>query len=352
MRDGVATENDGTSRAAGRFASSHYVRPTIPGRYLVEMLAHTGIDASRALAAAGLPRDLRLVGRLRANVEQFEKLYRIARRTCRDELFGFCVDKAPPGTYAAMLRLASSCRDAAELFESVARFYAIFDGGHRPYELSATGDRATLRFSARTRTQERSIFFAQLVLIGAWRSASWFAGEPITLSAVRLDARFRRFARETAFLFGRDPVLVSRGCEIDFDASWLRVRSRVSPDDAERYVRTSLQQMVDAPPRDTLEGRIRRVLAADDPLACSDLAAVARTLHVSRATLGRRLAARGMTFQEIKDGLRRDHAIGLLVRERLSIADIADRLGFSEPGAFTRAFKSWTNATPRQYRAR
>jgi len=352
MSDRAPLENDGTSRAAGRFASPHYVRPTIPGRYLVEMLAHTGIDASRVLVAAGLPRDLRMVGRLRANVEQFEKLYRIARRVCRDELFGFCIDKAPPGTYAATMRFVSSCRNAGELFESVARFYAIFDGGHRPYELISNHDRATLRFCPRTRTQERSIFFAQLVLLAAWRSASWFAGEPIPLCAVRLDARFRRFARETAFLFGREPALVARGCEIDFDASWLRVRSRVSPDDAERYVRTSLQQMVDAPPRDTLEGRIRRVLADDEPLACSDLAAVARRLHVSRATLGRRLAARGLTFQEIKDGLRRDHAIGLLVRERLSIADIADRLGFSEPSAFTRAFKSWTNATPRQFRAR
>ena len=352
MSERAALKNDEASHANGRFASApYYVRPTIPGRYLVEMMAHTGVDARRALGAAGLPRDLRTLQRFRANVEQFERLYRIVRRACRDELFGFCREKAPPGTFAAMLRFASSCRDVTELFESVARFYAIFDRGHRLYELRSDRDRATLRFSARTRAQEHSIFFIQAVLLAAWRTASWFVGEAIALRAVRIDARFRRYARETAFLFGREPSLVARGgCELDFDAAWLRARSRVSPDDADRYARTSLRQMIDAPPRDTLEDRIRRVLAADEPLACSDLAGVARRLNVSRATLGRRLAARGLTFQDIKDGLRRDHAIALLVRERLTITDVAERLGFSEPSAFTRAFKSWTNVAPRDYR--
>jgi AraC-like DNA-binding protein len=353
MTDRAASENDGTSRATGRFDSPYYLVPTIPGRYLVEMVAHTGIDAPRAFAAAGLPRDLATLTRFRANVEQFAALYRIARRACRDELFGFCTDKAPPGTYAAMLRFASGCRDVAELFESVARFYAIFDDGHRLFELSRDRDRSTLRFAPRTRVQERSIFFEQLVMLAALRTASWFVGEPIALRAVRLDVRFRRFALETAFLFGREPELVERGgCEVDFDAAWLRARPRVSPDDADRYARTSLRQLVDAPPRDTLEDQIRRVLADDEPLACSDLAAVAHRLHISRATLGRRLAARGLTFQQIKDGLRRDLAIGLLVGNRYTIAEIADRLGFSEPSAFTRAFKAWTNVAPRQYRAR
>jgi AraC-like DNA-binding protein len=345
-------ENDGTSRATRRFGSPYYVRPTIPGRYLVEMLAHTGVDAPRALAAAGLPRDLAALARFRASVEQFEKLYRIVRRACRDELFGFCIDKAPPGTYAAMLRFASGCRDLAELFESVARFYAIFDGGHRPFELTANDARATLRLSARTPMQARSMFFVHLLLLSAWRTACWFVGEPITLRAVRLDMRSRKLSRETAFLFGREPVLVAHGCELDFDASWLRARSRVSPGDADTHVQTSLRQMVDAPPRDTLEGQVRRVLAADDPLASSDLTGVARRLHVSRATLARRLAARGMTFQDIKDGLRRDHAIALLARDHLTVAEVADRLGFSEPSAFTRAFKAWTTVAPGRYRAR
>lgn len=328
------------------------MRPTIPGRYLVEMLAHTRLDVSRVLAAAALPRDVATLARFRASGEQFETLYRVTRRACRDELFGFCTDKAPPGTYAAILRLASSCRDVAELWDSVARFYAIFDSGHRFYELECDKLRATLRFRARTPAQARSIFFVQLVLLGVWRSACWFAGEPIALRAVRFHSRFRRFARETAFLFGREPQFGTDGCELELDASWLRARSRVSPDDAERFVRTSLRQMLDAPPLDTLEGQVRRVLSAVAPPASSDVIAVARQLHMSRATLARRLAARGLTFQRIKDDLRRDHAIALLVHDRLTIAEVSDRLGFSEPRAFTRAFKSWTNVVPGRYRSR
>ena len=87
---------------------------------------------------------------------------------------------------------------------------------------------------------------------------------------------------------------------------------------------------------------------AADPHA--DLASIARGLHVSRATLARRLAARGLAFQQLKDDLRRDHAIALL-GARMPIADVADRLGFSEPSAFARAFKSWTGVPPGRYRA-
>ena len=41
-----------------------------------------------------------------------------------------------------------------------------------------------------------------------------------------------------------------------------------------------------------------------------------------------------------------------LLRDRsITIASIAQQLGFSEPRAFTRAYKQWMDVTPREYRA-
>ncbi len=162
---------------------------------------------------------------------------------------------------------------------------------------------------------------------------------------MRIDPRFSEFATETAFLFGCEPELVPGAAEIAFDASWLAARVVRTPEDAE-HVRTSLRTMLAAPAGDTLEVNIRGALAADPH---ADLASVARSLHVSRATLARRLAARGLAFQRIKDDVRRDHAIALL-GSRLPISDVAERLGFSEPSAFARAFKSWTGVPPGRYR--
>ncbi|MEM9305506.1 MAG: helix-turn-helix transcriptional regulator, partial [Pseudomonadota bacterium] len=58
----------------------------------------------------------------------------------------------------------------------------------------------------------------------------------------------------------------------------------------------------------------------------------------------------GATFQEIKDNVRRDQAVFLLLHEEATVNQVADRLGFSEPSTFHRAFKKWTGMAPGEYR--
>ncbi|MFC0710415.1 helix-turn-helix domain-containing protein [Azorhizophilus paspali] len=77
------------------------------------------------------------------------------------------------------------------------------------------------------------------------------------------------------------------------------------------------------------------------------LAAKAR---LTERTLRRRLSAEGSRFQSIKDGMRRDMAIHYLTQPSMPISQVARQLGFSEPSAFTRAFKQWTGELPKIYR--
>jgi AraC-like DNA-binding protein len=62
------------------------------------------------------------------------------------------------------------------------------------------------------------------------------------------------------------------------------------------------------------------------------------------------LKQEGVTYQAIKDGLRRDLAISRLADTSETIAEIADALGFAEPSAFRRAFRKWTGVRPADYR--
>ena len=79
---------------------------------------------------------------------------------------------------------------------------------------------------------------------------------------------------------------------------------------------------------------------------------VARALGLSRQTLYRRLKAEGVTFEEVLDGLRRRLALRFLREEGMAVKEAAWRLGFSDPAAFSRAFKRWTGASPTAGRRR
>jgi len=49
--------------------------------------------------------------------------------------------------------------------------------------------------------------------------------------------------------------------------------------------------------------------------------------------------------------VRCDIAQDLLINSDISLTVIAEKIGFSEPGDFTRAFLSWTGQTPSSFRA-
>lgn len=78
---------------------------------------------------------------------------------------------------------------------------------------------------------------------------------------------------------------------------------------------------------------------------------VARELGMSRQTLYRRLKAEGTTFEAVLDAKRRQLAVRYLGLDRSTVKAAAYRLGFSDPAAFSRAFKRWTGIRPSAFRA-
>jgi AraC-like DNA-binding protein len=77
---------------------------------------------------------------------------------------------------------------------------------------------------------------------------------------------------------------------------------------------------------------------------------VASQLGLSRQTLFRRLRAEGATFEVVLDELRHKMAVHHLSGKKLSVKETAYLVGFSEPSAFSRAFKRWTGSSPRKTR--
>lgn len=103
---------------------------------------------------------------------------------------------------------------------------------------------------------------------------------------------------------------------------------------------------------DTTTERVRRLVASRigrDSIGIVDIGA---QLHMSEATLRRRLDEEGTTYKAIVDDLRRELAAQYVAEPRVAIGEIAFLLGFSTQSAFGRAFRRWNGMSPLEHRLR
>lgn len=323
---------------------------TVPACYVREVLARLRLPAdvrARVLAEAGIPASVRDRPGLRCTPGQFERVYRGALRAGGDEAFGYLSRAVPRGASAFVLRAMTRCADLATCLEEHRTFYALFEpaGG---WVLEERGGQATVRLLTATRAQATSVFYVHTALLAGWRAAGWLAGRALPLDAVTMPARFARFAPETRYLFGVAPT-VSEAATLRFSTSYLALPVVRTADELPQYRREAVRSVLMGPPADPIEERVRRHLAEARPFAGTSVEEVARRLAMSRPTLARHLQRLGTSFAALRDELRRDRAVDLLSRAGLTVAEVAERLGYSEASAFQRAFKTWTGVPPRRY---
>lgn len=150
----------------------------------------------------------------------------------------------------------------------------------------------------------------------------------------------------------RAPTRFSRDWNaMRIDEAWLTHKIALQP----RYVFGVLSAHADALMKSleeakTTRGRLESLLmtALHTGEAGADWAA--EKMGVSRQTLYRRLKAEGASFETVLDGLRRTLALHYLAGGRTSVNETAYLVGFSDPAAFSRAFKRWTGLSPREAR--
>ncbi len=86
------------------------------------------------------------------------------------------------------------------------------------------------------------------------------------------------------------------------------------------------------------------------PLGEPSLKRVAERLAMSTRSLQRYLQAQGSHFNALLQQVRQEMAEELLRDTRLSLADIAQMLGYSAQSSFSHAYKTWTGRSPTEVR--
>lgn len=102
----------------------------------------------------------------------------------------------------------------------------------------------------------------------------------------------------------------------------------------------------------TMRGRVEALLMPILHTGDAGVARVAAELGISRQTLFRRLKAEGTSFEQLLDELRHRLALDYLGGGKVSVNETAYLVGFSDPAAFSRAFKRWTGTSPGAMRRR
>lgn len=249
-------------------------------------------------------------------------------------IYGFALISS--ATFGDALRVAANYRDLGLTLGRVVAswegdaFSWVFDGPHLPADMT--------RFVVE-REVAAAITFVNDVL-----------GAPTEPRSTRLSQSVPPDPAPFLELCGPGVVFGAERDEVAYDHDILRrPLPQANPATAQMCVAQCQQSLDRRTGRLGLAGRVRRQLLRD-PVRFGAMPLVAAELGVSVRTLRRHLEEEGTTFRELLDEARQVLAEELLGTVGLTVAQTADRLGFSEPTSFSHAFRRWKGISPTEYR--
>jgi len=97
--------------------------------------------------------------------------------------------------------------------------------------------------------------------------------------------------------------------------------------------------------RSGISAKVRDIILRQ-PAQAADMEVVAAELCMTSRTLRRHLADQGTSFRALRDEVLMTLAEELIGTARMKLAEVAERLGYSDAAAFSHAFKRWKGVTP------
>ncbi len=316
-----------------------------------------GWEVEDMLRLAGVSPALLSEGRSRVTEEQLTDFVQQLWRQTDDEMFGLGAHPLPRGSFRLLSYGLIGAKDLAGLLD---RFQGLVRAmpAIPPLSVEHDGDLVRLTLAPPVAADRELALDGPLPVCVALavmhRLIAWAIGGRFPLVAVEVpyplmleEAHDLVFATPVVF-DASQPALV-------FEATRLQAPVMRTEAELEEFIARSPAGLLARPLADTTTSdQVRRMVelairtSHPSPVPTGD--EVATRLSISQQTLRRRLAAGGTSLREVRDHVLRDAAITALVDGDESIGDLAVRLGFSEPSAFTRAFRRWTGNPPGAYR--
>ena len=284
----------------------------------------------------------------RVTLDQIVGLYQRAAVETGDEMMGLWSRPIRP---RALQHLLTSVREATSLPSALYRFSTFWNLLLDDYQftLNQAGSEWVLTLQPQGQSPAKR-FGHMLILKLAHGLVSLLARREVPVSRVGFTFESQEFAQDYAVIFPAPVVFDTPETFIAFDLEGIGPVQMRSTAELDLFLENAPRDWIFTRSSEHTQAlRVRSYLSTAwwDKTTLND---AARFMHTTPRTLMRKLQADGVSFQSIKDDLRRDIAIRHLLVGEKSVEAIAHEVGFSSAENFHRAFHRWTGNTPRAYR--
>jgi len=265
-----------------------------------------------------------------------------------DELLGIGPQRLPRGSLRLVALSSIHAPDLRAALARILEFVSVTAGIHG--RLTVDGDLASLSLDASGEMHVDPIL-AFSATAAAHRFSSWLIDTPIDLRKLTFPFDVSHLASDYKIIFGTPATTSADGISLTFDAHLLQRPAIRNEADLKKLLREAPGSLFYYEAlASTLASRIHRILEKDPDGPWMNSQELAELVCVSAPHMRRRLREEGTSVRQIQERILRDRAVKALVHGDEPIADIAARLGYSEPSAFRRAFRRWTGSAPIDYR--
>ncbi|HLT12502.1 MAG TPA: AraC family transcriptional regulator [Marinobacter sp.] len=320
---------------------------------LCQLAAEKGARPNELLAAADIRSNQLSHPENLITADQFAALCRKALDCCGDNGLGLEFGlRLKFTTHGAMSQAAISC-DTLEQALQVLIKYLHIRFAYVTLDLFTEDDEAVIQLEVLHDSHELYRFNIEVFLASLMDVSSLLFGSRL-LEGGRCLVNYPRPEGVGLYakLFGEEVYFSAGVNQLRFKKRFLDLPMLLANPVARRVAEAQCEEeMRQLQASTSVTEQVARLLESVRDGRLLSLEDVAAQMHISSRTLRRQLAAEGARFQSLQENVRHRRALEMLRRStQMSIDEIAEHLGYSDPSNFGRAFRKWEGISPSAWR--
>ncbi len=325
---------------------------TVPIRFVRSALVSAekyGIDVKLALWNARISPGLMYQDASRITPDQATKVAQWLWKATDDELLRMGPQPVPRGTFRMISLALIHSPDLRTALIRLCEFSRITTGFSQAALIEGEYH-ARVEFGVDPGRDVEPVT-SEIILSVVQRFAAWLIGKRIVLEGLEFPFDPPSHKEDYDLIFGCVPTFDTERARMTFAVEYLSAPVIREERELLTFIKNSPADLLFR--RDygsTSATKVRKLIERSQQGRWPTADQAADSLAISAQRLRRLLNEESTSFRQIKEEILRDAAIASLVSGDDSVEDISERLGFSEPSAFRRAFRRWTGSPPGAYR--